>query len=264
METENATKKRTDFLIDDVSFPSDSQVRLLRNAVVYLKRHLKLNVYILVHSMRGNKLSISQAGQCDFAVFMYHIGKENNASVYIYIHSRRIVISGNSKNFYDYIRDAAGKSKSEAEDVWNNFMAQHKPFTCLRYNRRSGTFDVLNGKGMVIKVAKRSKKTNSDERRTLLKAKLQRYSLSSHVILLYDYLTDNGLDVGCISDTLEIKLQSKKTKKKISTNLLDVLHYASNPNVKSSEILPADKAIFHELRTMSNMPRCLILNPLFK
>ncbi len=244
LEKETASKRRMNIIIDDIVCPSEKEVRLIRGAVVYVKKHSRVSVWICSHSLRGNKLSISQAGQCDYAVFAFSLA--------------------NASNFVHYMKDAAGKPKSDAERIWHNFMSENKPFTYLMYDRKSGDLTVLNSQGLPVRESKASKLDSQRKRK--LKEKIERFSVGSHgdhASLLFEYIFDH-VDIACVSDTLEITLRCGASKKKVSANLIDILHYVSHKDIPEESVLEQDKIVFDELRRRSFLPRSLILNPLFK
>jgi hypothetical protein len=214
---------------DDLSKPSDRQVRILRELLVVLKRHLDLIIYVLAHSVVGNNLT-SVVIQFDEIVYTW---SARNEKTFLQI-GRYLKL--------DPDRTAA---------IWADFVRGGEKGRFLRFAADKQDFTVVD-----------ERNRPKENRKILFKNKLASYlEGEEHLaakLKLFDYIFDQLPDKALHGD-FTLRTVAEATKEKSRCNLLDLLQYMVDPDAGTP---PRNvRAVISALQQNIDLPQYFIKNP---
>lgn len=237
LEIEDAMSEKfskVNVILEDLSLPSYKIIKFLRHLVVVKRRHSQISVIVIAHSLKSNNLSSNLINQFTSIVFCHG--------------------SRNLSNMKSFFKDHVPQ-EGESADLIADFMENNSRYSFFFYNLKTGSHYIL---GHDLKSSSSSKTQNATESIASLRKQVAKFlpqeQNRERALQLFDYLF-GMVPISSVGKNYHIQ------GKGVSSHILDILHFSTST---CDTISPDSNVVkvFTHLRTVANVPDCLIRNPL--
>lgn len=246
-KVESSDLENGTIIFDDVILPTGKQVSVLKKILLYTKRHKRVNVYVLSHSIT------------------------NNGTYELLVHFDVIVITqseSNQKLFHDFCR-VLHIDKLKARNVWRDFISRTDSGLYLEYKTSTKTFEVIlktektEAKALASSAnPEEVKRKNPEEIRREVFKIMSGFPHTDIMMSLYDHIFQN-YDINSLHPTdLAFNISSSSGEAApLRANICDLLYYLTTPGTK-----PRDNVIllFQLLSKHFSIPDLFVRNSAFR